>query len=173
MRSKLAWIIAIGALLPLISSVAQFASIADGNFNYGVRAIQGGAWITIGGALTTPLSLFGTAAIVEMLFRVSERLPITTPTTPSPLGRFAWRSTLAKVFLGIAAFAYAMSAWAVWRFFTERSVTENIAAGTSTEFVFSLIFEWLTGPLYIVGLAAVIEYLSRIAAALHRPGYTP
>ena len=167
MRNALAWIIAIAAAISLAPSVLDFFHQTQLAYNFDNTSMLGGAWLSLGRALVAPVGLFAMAAIVEMLFRISERLPAAaSPAAPS---RWLWRNNIAKMFLIIAAVAYAASSWAMYQYFVQ-----GVAGGVTTppseraQFTISLIFYWLTGPLEIVAMAATIEYLSRISSGMRR-----
>ena len=168
MRGVLAWIIAIGALVAFAPSVPDFLQQTRMAFQWGNTELAGGAWLTLGRALAAPLGLFAMAAVVEMLFRISKRLPphnaSEVAAAPSML---RWQSNIAKAFLAVAAIAYVASAWAMYRYFTGAGLEGTaLSAGDRIGMEFSMVFYWLTAPLEIIAWAAVIEYLSRIATAL-------
>lgn len=167
MRNVLAWIVTFGALIALAPSVFDFLHRTRMAYQFGSMELTGGAWLMLGRALAAPLGLFAMAAVVEMLFRISERLPPSAGANPASAPTLLWRSNIARVFLIVAAIAYAASAWAMYRYFTGGAI-EGIPEGDRIGVEFSMIFYWLTAPLEIVAWAAVIEYLSRIAPALRR-----
>ena len=71
--------------------------------------------------------------------------------------RFPWRNKLAYVLLGVALLRYVLSGFV--RF-------SNLNALRGQEM--GVVIGWLTGPVTIIGWAAVVEDLSRIAEALQR-----
>jgi len=164
MRSILAWIIAVAAIVVLIPSMLRFAQDLQTSYRFENLELRGGALITLGQALAAPAGLFGTAAVVEMLFRISRSLPQTAAT---PEVRRGWRSTVAKFFLLVALATYVLSAWAAYQFLSRGGLDSlELPAGQGLNMASQIVFYWLTAPLQFVAWAAVIEYLSRIATSL-------
>ncbi len=168
MRSTLARIIAVAAVLPLIPAALRFFDSTRVAYQFDNISMQGGAWLTLGDALLAPLGLFALAAVVEMLFRIAASLPPTSPPAASQrqvAGGWPWRNPVANALLVVAALAYLASGLAAWSY-TERGVVGalEMAHEQRAELIVYLWFYWLTNPLQIIAWAAVIEYLSRISA---------
>ena len=78
--------------------------------------------------------------------------------------RFPWRNQLAYVLLGVALLQYVLSGFALLPTLSAMSG----GSGFSPIQEIDIIVRWLTAPVTIIGWAAVVEYLSRIADALQR-----
>jgi hypothetical protein len=173
MRNVLALIIAAGAAISLAPSVLDFLQQTQAAYRFDNREMIGGAWLTLGRAIIAPIGLFAMAAVVELLFRISQRMPRPLSEGAAPKGMttgLRWHNGLAKFFLVIAGLAYVISAWALFRFMVGGGAEGlGVPDQNQIELTFSMIFYWLTAPLEIVAWAAAIEYVSRIADALGRP----
>jgi hypothetical protein len=160
-QSILARIIGIAAVLPLISSVWSFIEAARIDYQHDGPAVSRLAFQTLSEGMIAPFTLLAFAAIIEMLHRIAQRLP-------APLSAVRlrpWRSRVALALLAWAGIMYLFTAWAAYAHFTSdepftASFPEDQRLGT-----LGLIFYWLTEPLWLIAMAAGVEYLSRIAAA--------
>ena len=79
--------------------------------------------------------------------------------------RLTWRNGIAYMLLAVAVGQYVISApWYLAQLAAERSPDAVAPAQSSL----SLIVGWLALPIPIIGWAAVVEYLSRIATVLQK-----
>jgi hypothetical protein len=168
MRNALALVIALTAAIWLVPSLVEFVQLLANASNFRNGDFFGAAWMRFGEQLAGPATLFGTAALVEMLSRIAARMPLPENGVRSGV-RFdwPWQSGIAKAFLVVALLAYVASAWSAFRWFNGGA--HLAGEESSLEVTIGLVFNWLTAPLQLVAWAAGIEYLSRIAAALQRP----
>jgi hypothetical protein len=172
MRSMLARIIVVAALLPLASTVWDFVNLARQTYRWDGLAIPRETFATLGEGVLAPLGLIALAAVIEMLYRISSALPVRhavagASSEPAPPLKFwPWRSTVAKVLLLVAATTYAVSAWAALQYFTSGQAALEMPADQRVSFTVSMIVYWITAPIEVIALAAGIEYLSRIASAI-------
>jgi hypothetical protein len=77
--------------------------------------------------------------------------------------KFTWRNRIAYLLLFAAATYYVISAPLMLQQLEHARSPETVDRYHAT---LSAFLGWLVGPTYIIGWAAVVEYLSRIAAAL-------
>lgn len=84
--------------------------------------------------------------------------------------KVSWRNPVAYFLLAAAAASYLLS---IPAYLEQLAMMRDPEAYQPRQSSFALIIAWLTNPLYLVGWAAVVEYLSRIATALERPNQPP
>lgn len=166
MQSIFARIIAFAAVLPLVSGAMRFVEHARGEYMVDGMAVSARAFQTLGEVVIAPVTLFAFAAIVEMLHRIAQRLPALSA-AGAPAQRFwPWRSRVALTLLAAVAVTYVFIALAMYVQFTaDGSFFESFPADQRVMGALSLIFYWVTEPLWLLAVAAGVEYLSRIAAA--------
>lgn len=71
MQSKVAIGLVLTAVLPLIAAVNEFVGVARALYDPNGLAIAPRAFLVFGGSLSDPLVVLATAALVEMLFRLT------------------------------------------------------------------------------------------------------
>jgi hypothetical protein len=76
-----------------------------------------------------------------------------------------WKNGVAYALLALAAVQYLTSAPV---YLGQLEAFRGPYGVEDSRSWFTLALAWLTGPVYVIGWAAVIEYLSRIASALQR-----
>lgn len=169
MRSKIALFIAAVGLISLLPSLLIAIQSTGTTYRWQYMPLEWSAWVAIGQAFVAPIGLFAMAAVVEMLFRISERLPL-APAADAATGRrpvLGWQSTIAKGFLAVALVLYlAILVAALVQMQTWDTLAETFPEERRWQVAVGIVINWATFPLEFVAWAAVVEYLSRIAAAL-------
>lgn len=168
MQSIFARIIAFAAALPLISGAMRFVEHARIEYMADGVAVSARALQTLAEVVIAPVTLFAFAAIVEMLHRIAQRLPALSA-AGAPAQRFwPWRSRVALTLLASVVVMCIFTTWAMYNQFTvDRTFIESFPEDQRVMGALSLIFYWITQPLWLLAVAAGVEYLSRIAAASH------
>ncbi len=163
MRSILARIIAITAIVPLIPGLLHVFDVGRMQSRDDRVAQTPGLLVELIGAASTPFLMFALACVVEMLFRISERLP-----SPAKTSRVFWRNRLAMVLLAIAAVYYVVITTTTLAYFLSTDAAQ-FSPDTPVWYVGGLsVAQVLVQGLVFFGVAAGIEYLSRIADALQK-----
>jgi hypothetical protein len=150
--------------LPLATALWRFVDHARAEYRHDGLAVSGGAFHTLGEGILAPVTLFAFAAIVEMLHRISQRLPLGADQVnaePAPIGR--WRSNIAKHLLAGAGVMYLVNAYLY--FGGDQTTVQSLPEEQRFLGSLAFVFYWLTEPLWLVAMAAAVEYLSRIAVA--------
>jgi hypothetical protein len=171
MQSVMARIIAFAALLPLTTLLWRFLEQALLEYRHDGLAVSQGAFYTLGEGIVSPVTLFAFAAIVEMLHRIAQKLPpVSSQSSAKRVSFGRWRSTIAKLLLVAAGLMYLVNAWAAYLYFSgEQSTIQALAEEQQFFGSLAFVFYWLTEPLWLVAMAASVEYLSRVAAAMAPP----
>jgi hypothetical protein len=169
MRSKIALFIAVVGLLSLLPSLLIALQTPRTSLQFEYMPLDWNGWIAVGQAFVAPIGLFAMAAVVEMLFRISEKLPF-APAVVVPAERrllFTWRSTIAKTFVGVALVLYIVIGIATLSYFQSgQDIAPGVPEDQRFQYILQIAFNWAVWPLEFIAWAAVIEYLSRIARAL-------
>ncbi len=167
MQSILARIIAAGALIPLASVLWNFVVTARQQYEWEGVAVSREAFSVLGEGLLGPLFLFALASVVDMLFRISKSAPVNlTPTAVAPLAPWRWRSTIAKALLIAAPVMFLTGVWsavAMTNFASAQTGYALGAPGFPLAASMHAMVSAITEPLWLVGLAAIVEYLARMA----------
>ena len=79
--------------------------------------------------------------------------------------KFTWRNKVAYVLLAAAVVSYALS---IPLLAQQLELARSPEASDAFYNSIAAFVSWLSAPIYLIGWAAVIEYLSRIAEALQR-----
>jgi hypothetical protein len=167
MHSVLARIIAVAACVPLISGLWSFVDLAQRTYRWDGLAVPRETFSLLSDGLVTPIFLFGVAAIVEMLFRIAQRTPASTEVRPVSRKSQAWpwRSAVANLLLVAAALTAIGGVWSTFDFVRATAALPDTPPGQLPSMIIRGCVDALIDALFVVGLAAVVENLGRIAKA--------